>query len=208
MWQIFRIPSTPGALFPPWRSKLACNPSGSNNKPIKALNRVPGSARARCVKRISPVVMVIVRSVSGHVSPIRYLKPTPLCSVRITRRHRSYGCPRLPTTTLFLAFDTCPRVRTPCAPMAGSPWLPHNLNVRLDATSDPEVALGTRHSRAQGLLPAGCGNPSAITNQRFSGLIVFRGSITCYLCTSPSFVPTHQASRYRNTCKARYRARG
>ena len=41
--------------------------------------------------------MVIGRSVSGHVSPTRYPKPAPLCSVCITRRHRSYGCPRLPT---------------------------------------------------------------------------------------------------------------
>ncbi len=111
----------------------------------QALNRIPGSARARCVKRISPVVMVIVRSVSGHVSPTRYPKPTPLCSVRITRLRRSYGCPRLPTaTSLFLAFYTCPRVRTPCAPTVGSPWLPHRLNVRLDATSDPGVPPAAR----------------------------------------------------------------
>ena len=101
--------------------------------------------RSRCVKRISPVVMVKVRSVSGHVSPIRYPKPTPLCSVRITRLRRSYGCPRLPTaTSLFLAFYTCPRVRTPCALTVGSPWLPHSLNVRLDATSDPGVAPAAR----------------------------------------------------------------
>ena len=144
--EIVPIPSTPGALFPFWRAKLACNPSGSNNNPIKALNRIPGSARARCVKRISPVVMVKVRSVSGHVSPTRYSKPTPLCSVRITRLRRSYGCPRLPTaTSLFLAFYTCPRVRTPCAPTVGSPWLPHSLNVRLDATSDPGVTPAARH---------------------------------------------------------------
>jgi len=85
--------------------------------------------------------MVTIRSVSGHVALIRYLKPTPLCSVRITRLHRSYGCPRLPTVTaLFLAFYTCPRVRASCAPTIGSPWLPRHLNVRLDATSDPGVA--------------------------------------------------------------------
>ena len=137
--------STPGALFLAWRSKLACNPSGSNNKPIKALKEVLGVVRARCVKRVSPVVMVIIRSVSGHVAPTRYPKPTPLCSARITRRHRSYGCPRLPTATArFLAFYTCPWVRTPCAPTVGSPWLPHSLYVRLDATSDPGVTLGTR----------------------------------------------------------------
>jgi hypothetical protein len=155
--QIFRIPSTPGAFFPAWRSKLACNPSGSYIRPIKALNRHCGSARARCVKRISPVVMVTIRSVSGHVALIRYLKPTPLCSVRITRLHRSYGCPRLPTATaLFLAFYTCPRVRTPCAPTFGSPWLSRTLNVRLDTTSDPGVAIWSKYS---------CGFPIVIFQQ-------------------------------------------
>jgi hypothetical protein len=33
---------------------------------------------------------------SGHVSLIRYLPPTPLCSTRITRLHRSYRRLRLP----------------------------------------------------------------------------------------------------------------
>jgi hypothetical protein len=41
-----------------------------------------------------------------------------------------------------------------------------------------------------------------------SGLDSFRGSSTCYLCASPPFVPTHQASRCRDTCKARYPAGG
>ncbi len=107
--------------------------------------------------------MVIVRPVSGHVSPNRYLKPTPLCSVRITRLHRSYGCPRLPTTTaLFLAFYTCPRVRTPCAPTIGSPWLSRNLNVRLDTTSDPGVAPATHQYRTRDccLLGAGTHRPT------------------------------------------------
>jgi len=65
-----------------------------------------------CVKRASFVVMVFLRSVSGHVSLARYPKPAPLCSVRITGPHRSYGWLRLPTATaLFLAPHTCPRVR-------------------------------------------------------------------------------------------------
>jgi hypothetical protein len=34
----------------------------------------------------------------------------------------------------------------PGAPIGGSPWLPHILPVRLDATSDPGVSSGTRHS--------------------------------------------------------------
>ena len=37
-----------------------------------------------------------VRSVSGHVSPIHYLKPVPLRSRRITSVHRYYGHLRLP----------------------------------------------------------------------------------------------------------------
>ena len=88
--------------------------------------------------------MVNLRSVSGHVLPIRYSKPAPLCSVRVTRVHSYYRCLRLPTaTTLFLAFYTCLRVRTSCTPTAGPPWLPRNLHVRLDATIDPGAPLGT-----------------------------------------------------------------
>ena len=49
-----------------------------------------------CVKRIRLGVMNRVRSVSGHVSLIRYLKPAPLCSLRVTGVHRSYGRLRLP----------------------------------------------------------------------------------------------------------------
>ena len=56
--------------------------------------------------------MRIFRSVSGHVSPIHYLKPVPLRSRRITSVHRYYGHLRLPSTTaLSLAVYTCRRVR-------------------------------------------------------------------------------------------------
>lgn len=40
--------------------------------------------------------MNTVPSVSGHVSRIRYLKPAPLCSLRVTGVHRFYGRLRLP----------------------------------------------------------------------------------------------------------------
>ncbi len=74
-------------------------------------------------------------------------KPVPLRSVRVTRLHSYYRCLRLPTASaLFLACYTCPRVRTSCTPTAGYPWLPRNLYVRLDATSDPGVHPGTRPS--------------------------------------------------------------
>ena len=56
--------------------------------------------------------MRIVRSVSGHVSPIHYLKPAPLRSRRITSVHRYYGRLRLPSASaLSLALYTCRRVR-------------------------------------------------------------------------------------------------
>ena len=57
---------------------------------------------ARRVKQISRVVMDRVRSVSGHVSLIRYLAPAPLRSPRVTRVHRYYGCLRLPSPDALL----------------------------------------------------------------------------------------------------------
>jgi len=74
---------------------------------------------------------------SSPVIPNRHpLAPSALPDFTVTQ-----GCLRLPTATaLFLAFYTCPRVRTPCAPTAGSPWLPCTLHVRLDAALDPGVS--------------------------------------------------------------------
>ena len=84
-------------------------------------------------KTSKSVVMVFVRSVSVHVSLTRSFKPAPLCSICITRPRRPYGCLRLPTASApFLASYTCPRVRFPSAPTAGSPWLPSSLHVKLD----------------------------------------------------------------------------
>jgi hypothetical protein len=45
----------------------------------------------------------------------------------------------------------------------------------------------------EALLLAGSAKPSAYTPMFFSGLETFRGSMACSLCTSPPFVPTHQA---------------
>lgn len=85
---------------------------------------------------------------SGHVSPVRYLKPAPLCSRRITGVHRSYGRLRLPVTPApFLAVQACPGVRgVSAAPVAGSPWLPRPLCVRLDPACDPGWARAARHT--------------------------------------------------------------
>lgn len=82
--------------------------------------------------------MLKIRSVSGHVSPVCYLKPAPLGSIRITRLHRYYGHLRLPAiTALVLAVQACSRVRAVHAPTTGSPRLPRNLVVRLDTVCDP-----------------------------------------------------------------------
>ena len=99
------------------------------------------------------------------------------------------------------------KARTSCAPTIGSPWLPRIRLVRLDADLDPGVARVARHRVTRTVAywaqqPIGthlCGN---------FGTPSFRVSLTCYLCASPPFVPTHQASRHRDTCKARYPARG
>jgi len=45
---------------------------------------------------------------------------------------------------IFLAFYTCPMVRPSLDEVAGSPWLPRSLNVRLDTALDPGVELCTR----------------------------------------------------------------
>ena len=68
---------------------------------IRLPARVFGGAVSRRVKQISLVVMDRVRSVSGHVSLIRYLAPAPLCSPRITGVHCYYGRLRLPGLDAF-----------------------------------------------------------------------------------------------------------
>ena len=74
---------------------------------------------------------------SGHVSPVRCLKPAPLGSRRITRVHRDSGYLRLPTdllpSSLFRLVGKC----AGSAPPMGSPGLLPILVVRLDAVFDP-----------------------------------------------------------------------
>jgi len=62
--------------------------------------------------------------------------------------YRSYGRLRLPVTPApFLAVQACPGVRgVSAAPVAGSPWLPRPLCVRLDPACDPGWARAARHT--------------------------------------------------------------
>ena len=92
-------------------------------------------------------------------------------------------------------------------PTGGSPWLLRNLYVRLDTAWDPGVAsvLALTHRE---LWPASPLIPSALPNAVFSGLYTFKVSTTCYLCTSPPLLPTHQSVCYQTDCKAEFQARG
>ena len=114
-------------------------------------SHICGCCCAHCAKRTSCVSMRRVRSVSGHVSPVRCLKPAPLGSRGITRVHRYYGRLRLPTnllpSSLFRLVGECA-----CAQAVGSPGLLPILVVRLGAAFDPGWAwpacLGTGHTVA------------------------------------------------------------
>ena len=82
--------------------------------------------------------MRTVRSVSGHVSPVRSLKPAPLRSRRITSVHHYYRRLRLPLATApVLAVYTCRGVRTVPHRRKGSPGLLPILAVKLEAAFDP-----------------------------------------------------------------------
>jgi len=149
--------------------------------------------------------------VSGHVSPIHYLKPTPLRSRRITSVQRYYGRLRLPSASaLSLAFLHLSEGARSSAPVLGSPWLLHNHRVRLDTVCDPGWS-GTAcpfNSSPCLLLPAGVLKPSAPSNNGLFGTTTFTVGFTRYHCASPAFLPTHQAAHYWTTCKAKYLARG
>ena len=169
-------------------------------------------------QRTSCVSMRRVRSVSGHVSPVRCLKPAPLGSRRITRVHRDSGYLRLPTdllpSSLFRLVGKC----AGSAPPMGSPGLLPILVVRLDAVFDPgwtwSARLDTDHVvacwRLETIGPFLCGHLMwrARPNSHNSGLNTFTVGFTRYHCSSPAFVPTHQARGYPCACKARYPARG
>lgn len=74
--------------------------------------------------------------------------------------------------------------------------------VQAGATSSPARVRSTVSSRAS------LRNLSAKFQYGHFETRSFRVSMICYLCASLSFVPTHQAHRYRYACKARYQARG
>jgi len=91
--------------------------------------------------------MIKIRSVSGHVSPLRYLRPTPFAPSELPDLGAHIGVSRLPIITAsFLAIEACREVLTSCAPMIGSPWLSLNLNVRLDAVLDLGETMPTRQN--------------------------------------------------------------
>lgn len=114
--------------------------------------------------------MLRVRSVSGHVSPARCLKPVPLRSRRITGVHRYYGHLRLPDiTALFLASYTCPRVRRVLRLRRG--LLGYRTLVMSGSTrSTLPGGLRRLALASTALLPAGVLKPSARSNTVFSGL--------------------------------------
>ncbi len=94
------------------------------------------------------------------------------------------------------------------APSDGSPWLPRILFVKLDATSDPGLSVDTRPIASVRLLPAGCENPSARSNDAVFGTPRLQGQHHLLPLHLAAFVPTHQAPCYQDTCKARYQACG
>ena len=145
------------------------------------------------VKRVSPVVMVFVRSVSAHVSLTCSLKPTPLCSARITRLHRSYGCLRLPATSHLPRFLHL---------SDGPPFPGRSSRISLVTTQSQCEARhglrprgGTLHSplRAKSCCLLDVRHHRPIPNALFSGLNTFTVGFTRYHCTSPPLLPTHQA---------------
>ena len=108
----------------------------------------------------------------------------------------------LPIFSLFRLVYRCAD-----APAIGSPWLLHQLNMKLDTDLNPGTFVNTRH---YALTTVACQSHDTVGLFRCGhfGTSSFRVSITCYLCASLLFVPTHQIPRYRCICKARYRARG
>ena len=168
---------------------------------------IRGGGEVRRVKQISCVVMDRVRSVSGHVSLIRYLAPgtpslppryqgSPLLWVPPTSEPR-YPPPRL------LGLSEGARY---LAPRPGSPRLPH---IRHSSSTGPVIpgGRGVLAISHVSLLPAGVLKPSARSHFDHFGTSTFTAAHGRH-STSLAFVPTHQAPRRRCTCKARYQTRG
>jgi hypothetical protein len=112
---------------------------------------------------------------------------TALCSARVTRLHRSYRRLRLPIIPASsLAVYACREVRTSCAPMSGSPWLPHAQLVRLVADLDPGVACVACRCAIQ--VVACWGHETIGTHLRgYFRTQSFKDSLTCYPLRLASF---------------------
>lgn len=78
---------------------------------------------------------------------------------------------------------------------------------KLDWACDPGWARRARRLSHVTLLPAGVLKPSARSHFDHFGTSTFTAAHGRH-STSLAFVPTHQAPRYRNSCKAQYRACG
>jgi len=89
----------------------------------------------------------------------------------------------------------------------GSPGLPHILIVRLETAYDPGWSQLSHHDES---CAVACWRLETIGPSKavISGLYTFTVSFICYHCSSPAFVPTHQAHCYQFAYKARYPARG
>jgi hypothetical protein len=140
---------------------------------------------------------------SGHVSSTRRRNPLSLCSVRVTRRHRSYGQLRLlDAIRLLLAIYTCRRLRSSFSVTPRPPWLPHIL-----LSSSTGLRIPGRHRMLAfthtTLSPAGSLKPSANSNEYPFGTTPSR-KLSHPHSTSLVFVTTHQSSCHQLDCKPRY----
>jgi len=148
---------------------------------MSALYCACGCCCAHCVKRTSCVSIRIVRSVSGHVSPVRYLKPVPLGSRSITRVHRYYGHLRLPTATASaLAVQACREVRNVSRQrwdLLGYCLFSLSGSMR-SAIPGGQAWLALYNSSPCPLLPAGVLKPSARSYAVISGLQPSRSALS------------------------------
>jgi hypothetical protein len=86
-----------------------------------------------------------------------------------------------PPSSLFTLVRGC---ALSCAPTIGSPWLPRNRNVRLDATSDPGPSLSTR-TNALRAIACWVREPIGLCHDAFFGTRRLQGQ--------PHLLPLHLA---------------
>jgi hypothetical protein len=100
-----------------------------------------------------------------------------------------------PPSSLFTLVRGC---ALSCAPTIGSPWLPCNHNVRLDATPDPGTSLSTRASALRTVAcwvrePIGLFHDASFGTQRLQGqhhlLPLHLASFRAYASSAP--LPGH-----------------